>query len=31
MVEVASDESSAFASVFDVRREGATRQHVIHW
>lgn len=31
MVEVASDESSAFASAFDVRREGATRQHVIQW
>lgn len=31
MVEVASDESSAFASAFDVRREGATRQQVIQW
>ncbi|KOR43965.1 hypothetical protein ADT25_11605 [Xanthomonas oryzae] len=31
MVEVASDESSAFASAFDVRLEGATRQQVIQW
>lgn len=31
MATPAADQSAAFASAFDVRREGATRQQVIQW